>query len=88
MVRMFRWKKSLGDHLHSEWGITAEDKRGATFPTEDRLQALFKQHVSPDGDLKVIERSANRIVVRIPPHLAPQKCQAFLAAVWSETIFE
>ena len=88
MLTMIRWKRSSPEYSHSDWQIRAEDGREATFPSEERLQTLFRQQVSSSDDLIVKEREDNHIIVQVPPDLVPQQCEAFLSAVWNETAFK
>jgi hypothetical protein len=80
-------RRSSEDSPDSEWMIATQDGGDAEFPSDECLQALFKEHVPTDELVVVKNRENNRIVVKTPPNLPFAKNANLLYAVWRGTRF-
>jgi hypothetical protein len=83
---MTRWGQSTEGK--AQWRIGTEDGGDVRFPSDVHLQALLKKHSSANGDLVVLKRESNSILVEAPADLKIDEQRAFLAALWMKTVFK
>jgi hypothetical protein len=83
---MTRWGQ--GTQGQAQWRIGTEDGGAVRFPSDTHLQALLKKHSLAHGDLVVLKRESNNILVEAPADLKLDEQRAFLAALWMKTVFK
>lgn len=84
-LAMRQWRYGKLSKGFSQWRVASVDNTDAVFPDDQRLGSLFKTHSPVEGELTVLYRGSNNVVIQIPAGLTPAHREPFRRAVETES---